>query len=334
MERSRKSWRKGLLVGGLALALQGGILGLALMIGVLGPPAPKEAKLRLPEGSPSLLRERQQAAEAQLAKLNRMQAESLQQLMEPVLDSTLAEIPVNRPPLSESFQAMGAMLPTANLFSNQTGAMMDGLDANDLPQPESVDFLGETLNAKRMVLLLDVSGSVKSKMERAGVSMEALRREVIQFVEQLGPNHLFGIIQFTRNWQVFREELVPATEAMREQAQEWINTSFRTTGTAGRNWTRGSPNGIEGVFAAAFSMDIQIDEVFLLSDGDFQRTPPGGGGQDVPWGQLREQTRRLQENSLGDTRLRVLCYYPPQDALPDLKAWVRENGNGTLRVVQ
>ncbi|MEX0330587.1 MAG: hypothetical protein AB3N64_04110 [Puniceicoccaceae bacterium] len=307
---------------------------MALVIGVLSPPAPKEAKLRLPEGSPSLLRERQQAAEAQLAKLNRMQADSLQQLMEPVIESTLAEIPVNRPQLSESFQAMGAMLPTANLFSNQMGAMMDGLDNNDLPQPEPVDFLGETLNAKRMVLLLDVSGSVKSKMEQAGVSMEALRQEMVRFVDQLGPNHLFGIIQFTRNWQVFREELVPATESIQEEALGWINRSFRTTGTAGRNWTRGSPNGIEGVLAAAFAMDIQIDEIFLVSDGDFQRTPPGGGGQDVPWAQLRDHTRRLKENSIGETRLRVLCYYPPQGALPDLKAWVRENGNGTLRVVQ
>jgi hypothetical protein len=83
----------------------------------------------------------------------------------------------------------------------------------------------------------------------------------------------------------------------------------------------------------AFQMDVQVDEIFLLSDGDFQRTPPGGGGQDVPWSQLRELTRQLQQSSIGDTRLRVVAYYPPEDALPDLKAWVRENGPGTARVI-
>ena len=81
-------------------------------------------------------------------------------------------------------------------------------------------------------------------------------------------------------------------------------------------------------------MDPQIDEIFIVSDADFQRTPPGGGGQNVPWGQLRELTKILQQESIGETRLRILCFYPPEDALPDLKAWVRENGEGTVRVVQ
>ena len=28
----------------------------------------------------------------------------------------------------------------------------------------------------------------------------------------------------------------------------------------------------------------------------------------------------------------MLCFYPPPDSLADMRAWVRENGEGTLRV--
>lgn len=326
------SWRKGLLVGGLALGIQGVILGLAVVIGVLETKPPQEARLKMPASSPTLQRQQQQALADDLARLNRLQQDGLERLMEPVMEAARTEIPVHQPDLAQSIGAMGAMLPVGSFFEGEISALTDGMEADTLPPPDPVAFLGESLNARRIVLLLDVSASVKTKIERAGLSMEKLRREVHTFVDQLGPNHLFGIIQFTRNWEAFEAGLVPATTAVRKRAREWIDTSFRTNGTSGRGWTRGSPNGIEGVLAAAFAMDPEIDEVFIVSDCDFQRTPPGGGGQDVPWAQLRERTRRLQEESIGDTRLRVLSFYPPEEALPDLRAWIHENGPGTLRV--
>jgi hypothetical protein len=286
----------------VALGIQGIILLLAIVIGVLDPQPPREAPLNLPKGSPAKHRAQKQAMRNQLAQINRIQRASLQSLMNPITSPVAPTIPVQQPDLAQSIQAMGSMLPTESFFNGSTDAYSAGADASALPPPDPVNFLGETLSAKRIVLLLDVSGSVKSKMERAGVSMDKLRQEVHAFIQQLGPNHLFGIIQFTRNWQAFRPELLPATGAVKQEAAEWINTQFRTTGTSGRNWTRGSPNGIEGVLSAAFAMD---------SD---------------------ELTRTLQDASIGGARLRVLCFYPPESALPDLRAWVRENGPGTLRI--
>lgn len=328
----RGGWRKGVLIGGLALGFQLLILGLAVVIGVLDPQPPREGKLKLPPGSAIRAREQQQATENQLAQLNRMQADGMAELMEPMLEATRPELAVARPDLATSVQAMGAMLPIGNLFQGSLAAFSDGMQGASLPPPDPVSFLGESLNAKRIVLLLDVSGSVKTKMERAGISIEKLREEVHAFVDQLGPNHLFGIIQFTRKWETFKPELVPATELVRAEARAWIQSSFRTDGTSGRGWQGGTPNGIEAVLTQAFALDPQIDEIFLVADADFQRTPPGGGGQQVPWPQLRAHTRALQEQSMGEARLRVLCFYPPEAALADLKAWVRENGDGTLRV--
>jgi hypothetical protein len=328
-----KHWRKRLLILSAALGLQGLLLALALVIGVLDPPAPREARLRIPEGSPTRRLEQQLAAEQQLAELSRSQQTALAQLMDPVLEALRPDTPVARPQLAESVKAMGAMLPMDSLFAGSAGAFSEGMEADSLPPPDPVNFLGESLAARRIVLLLDVSGSVKSKMERAGVSMQQLRAEVHRFVDQLGPDHLFGIIQFTRKWQAFRPELVPATERIRAEARDWIDRSFRTTGTAGSGWNGGQPNGIEAVLRAAFAMDPQVDELFIVSDGDFYRTPAGGGGQHVPWPELRVLTRQLQERAIGTARLRMLCFFPPEAALADLRAWVRENGPGTLRMV-
>lgn len=315
------------------MAIQTSILGLALLVGVIHQQEPAEATLKLPEGSPTRQRKHRAAVEKQLAKLDRLQNDGMRQLMEPMLESLQPELAVQQPNLQKTFQAMGALLPVQGMFSNSMTSLADGWNDDALPPPAAIDFLGETLRAQRIVLLIDVSGSVKSKMERAGVSMETLQQEMTKFVDQLGPNHLFGIIQFTRNWQAFRDELLPATEVVQQEAHQWIGSSFRTTGTSGRDWTRGNPNGIEGVLAAAFAMDPQLDEIFLISDADFQRTPPGGGGQDVPWSQLRTLTKALQQESIGTTRLRALCFYPPEGALPDLGAWTRENGPGTVRII-
>ena len=315
----------------LAVGFQALILLLAWQIGVLDPAPPKEASLTLPKGSVTEARRVQRETESQLAQMERLQGAALSELMKPVLDAARPDMEIPRPSLVTSMQAMGAMLPMGSLFEGGASAVMAGMDAGALPPPDPVEFLGESMSARRIVLLLDVSGSVKTKMERAGISMNRLREEVNRFVEQLGPNHLFGIIQFTRKWEAFRPELVPATQAVKEEARSWIKQSFRTTGTSGRNWNGGYPNGIEAVLEAAFSMDVQIDEILLLSDADFQRTPLGGGGQDVPWPELRALSRRLQEQSPGETRLRLLAFYPPESMMEQVRGWVRENGPGTLR---
>lgn len=326
-------WKRRVLVVLVAMALQAGLLGLAVLIGVLDPPVPAEAPLKPARGSPTLRAEQQREAEAVTARLERLRADRLAQLADPVLASMEASIPVAEPDLAVAVPAMGAMLPVGGLFTNQLAALTDGAEGETLPPPDPVEFLGQRLTASRIVLLLDVSGSVKTKMERAGMSMGKLKGEVHRFLDQLGPNHLFGMIQFTRKWQAFRPGLVPATAAVKAEARRWVDGAIRTSGTAGRDWTGGQPNGIEAVLRAAFGMEAKIDEIFLVADGDFQRTPPGGGGQDVPWPELRRLTRDLQARSIGTTRLRVLCFHPPQSALPDLRAWVRENGPGTLEVV-
>jgi hypothetical protein len=150
-------------VVGLAAGLQVGLLGLAVFIGVMEVPPPSEAKLKLAAGSKLLQREQQAATEAQLAQLNRIQQASLNQLAQPVLEAMQAELPVASFQPAGSVQAMTAMLPAGSLFEGASGVLTDDLEGDTLPPPDPVSFMGETLSAKRIVLLLDVSGSVKTK---------------------------------------------------------------------------------------------------------------------------------------------------------------------------
>lgn len=328
-----RAWHRRIFLGALVLGGQGLLLLMALWIGVMDPVRPKEAAYVAPPDDGHHERaERVQAIEQQLAAFNRLQSALADPSMQAILEDMNPEHPSDLPAMAPSLEAMSALLEgSLQPMPHQTGLLPMGHGA-DLPAPEPVEFLGEQTQARRIILLLDVSASVKSKLERAGLPINELREEVLRFIDQLGPDHLFGIIQFTRKWEAFRPEMLPATASVKESAKAWMRSSFRTNGTAGSNWVQGSRNGIEGVLEVAFSMSPQIDEIFLLSDGDFQRSLPGGGGQDVPWNELRSLTRSLQVKNLGEARLRLLCFYPPPNAIAPLKDWARENGNGVVQI--
>lgn len=328
-----QAWHRRIFLGALVLAGQGLLLLLAVLIGVMDPVLPKEATFVPPADDGShAASERQQAVKQQLAAFNRLQQTLADPSMNAIMETLHPEFPSDLPAIGPSLEAMGALLEgSLQPMMDSPGALPMGQGA-DLPAPDTVEFLGEQIQARRIILLLDVSASVKSKLERAGLPISDLREEVLRFIDQLGPDHLFGIIQFTRKWEAFRPELLPATTRVKDSAKDWMRSSFRTNGIAGSNWKSSSRNGIEGVLEAAFSMSPQIDEIFLLSDGDFQRSLPNGGGQDVPWNELRHLTRSLQGSNLGEARLRLLCFHPPAKAVPSLKEWARENGNGSLQL--
>jgi hypothetical protein len=327
-----RSWQRRLAMAAFVLSGQGLLLLMAVLIGVMDPVRPEETGYTVPADDQTRQeRQRMEAIQQQLAQFNRLQQSLPDRSMEKLTEA-LHPIPEsNLPALGPSLEAMGSLLEQ-QLQPQLSGAGVPMGQSADLPPPAPVEFLGEQIQARRIVLLMDVSASVKSKLERADMPMGQLREEVLNFIDQLGPDHLFGIIQFTRKWEAFRPELLPATAKVKESARDWMRSAFRTNGTAASDWATASPNGIEAVLNTAFEMSPQIDEIFLLSDGDFQRSLDNGGGQDVPWQDLRTLTKALQSENLGEARLRLLCFYPPDHAIPQLREWARENGNGHLRI--
>jgi hypothetical protein len=319
-------------IGG-ALGVQGVILVIALSVGVFSSAPEPAIKLQPAHGSPSQQRQQQQQMRQQMAQLERATMAAQSALTARMIDTLQPQPP--RPTLhpASAMAQLSAALPVGQLFTDQT-ALTDALPAASmLPPAESVSFMGEQLNATRLVIAIDLSASVRSKLSRAGTDMQTVKLEALQLIDQLGPNHLFGLILFTRNRIQFADELLPATTGIRSRAKDWINKEFRTDGTSASHWIRGSPNGIQAVLSAAFATDPRLDEILILSDGDFYRTPAGGGGQRVHPQELRSHTASLQQQQTGSVRLRLILVHPPPQLLPQLRQWARENDSPAPRVL-
>ena len=73
---------------------------------------------------------------------------------------------------------------------------------------------------------------------------------------------------------------------------------------------------------AAFAW--QPDVVFIISDGDFQRTNSGGGSQNVPWEDLSRGIHLLQQESEKDVRLHFVGFQVKEAHQEELKSLVRK----------
>jgi hypothetical protein len=186
--------------------------------------------------------------------------------------------------------------------------------------------------ATRLVIAIDISTTVKRKVEQAGLSMEFIRREAWSNVEKMDGNTLFGLIQFARNYDRFQPHLLPATRRHRDRAETWLNERFRVDGRAASSWQRDHPNGIESVIGAALAMDPQLDTLIIVSDGDFYFTPSRGGSQKVSWENIRASTRRMQSSRENPCAIHLVAFQlKPEDRINVIE-WLRPYGGRLIEI--
>ena len=212
-------------------------------------------------------------------------------------------------PFQTSYNPMNdaaAMLRESGLMGSLQGLISES---------SAFSFFGIEDHAERVVIAFDISQSVVTKARKSGVSLGRLQREALELIESLNANTLFGLIQFSRSYDLFENYLVSGTQANKAAARDWLNREFRTDGKSGRDWVREPLNGIQSVVQAAFLM--QPDVLFILSDGDFQRTTPNGGSQNVPFEELIGDLRSLQQESQVNTRIHFVGFQvKPQHKRP------------------
>ncbi len=199
----------------------------------------------------------------------------------------------------------------------------DGMLEGFSSEASSVSFLGIEDTATRILLVIDISQSVKTKVERAGLSMETIRDESIRLVEQLNANTLFGMIQHARNFDVFSPYLIPATVENKEQALDYLRNRFVTGGSSSGWDTLNGRNGIDAVLEVAFN--FEPDVIMLLSDGDYQRTPSGGGHENVPWSDLERVIDRRQADMAEPARIHVIGFEVPDEHKRPFRSIARRN---------
>lgn len=211
---------------------------------------------------------------------------------------------------AESFEGLDGLIPDH---------LADGLASLDFGADISFSFLGLNEAAERVVIAFDISLSVVNDMRQAGQSIERVRDETDRLLDDLSALVQFGLVQFARNHCWFRNELQPATAAVRLQAREWLQREFRTDGRAGYNWQRGQPyNGIQAVLAEVFAHQPEV--IIIVSNGRFFRSP---GNQPVPWDELADDLRRLQRQLHSPARIHFIGYGVRDDIRPRLRELLR-----------
>lgn len=221
--------------------------------------------------------------------------------MTPLNLPKLPEIPVlDMNPIMTQPSPFGA----AMFGRSDLGGMMEGLAS----EASSVSFLGVEDSGERILLVIDISTTVVNSVRAAGLSMEQIRDEAIRVIEQLNANTLFGVIQHARNFDLFKDHLVPATTANKEEVIRWIRTRFRTDGMSGSGWRRHEGrNGITAILEVAFNM--QPDILFMLSDGGYYETPPQtSGSRKIPYNEIEAVIRRRQAELTREARIHVIGF--------------------------
>ncbi len=192
---------------------------------------------------------------------------------------------------------------------------------------EGMSFFGVRAEGDRILLLFDVSASVVSKAEAAGIPLERIQEETIKWIETLPISSQFSLIQFTGNYMPFTDELVAATPGNKELAQKWVREKWITSGglsaaTAGAVSNYG---GVVGVLERAIQMRPEV--IFLISDASFQWRPGGGNSYpDIPYDEIKDMVENLQDESRREVPINFIAFEPKDEDAREWSRIVRKTG--------
>ena len=254
-------------------------------------------------------------AEFQQAAQSPMSVERIS--VEAMLPDSMADLP--EMPSMDFNPVQTNVMASASAMFGQSGleGMLQGLST----EASSVSFLGVEDTATRMIIVFDISVTVTNSVEAAGLSMEQIRDETIELVDQLNANTLFGLIQHSRNFDTFKDYLIPATVENKEAAIQWLRTRFRTDGS-GRGWRRHEGrNGIEAVLEVAFNMEPDV--IFLMSDGDYWRSEPNN--ERVPYRDITSLIQRRQDQLPERARIHTIGFGVRDHVARDFRNLSRRN---------
>ncbi len=137
-------------------------------------------------------------------------------------------------------------------------------------------FFGIEATGSRILLMFDVSGSVVNKAEASGVPLSEIKKQTLELIDGLSASASFGLVQFTRNYNFFQDQLVPATDGNKQAAQDWVDNEWTEEGSlsSGKKGVVRNPEGLFTLLPKAFA--LEPDVIFLISDGSFQMADPDG----------------------------------------------------------
>ena len=193
---------------------------------------------------------------------------------------------------------------------------------------KGLSFLGVDSNGQRILLMIDISGTVVNKAAKAGISPEKLREELITLINKLPITSRFSIIQYAGNYKPFSKELVPASQPNKTLALDWIQNEWVTGGIQVSKKTVASPSGFIGVLQAANEM--KPDAVFIITDGDYKSKIHT---KKIPWDEIRKVAEQLKDADGRRTKINVIAFEAGDEDLKELRKMAKGSG-GNIREMQ
>lgn len=157
-------------------------------------------------------------------------------------------------------------------------------------ESSSASLFGIQDRGQRILILFDNSSTVWNKASAAGVTADAFVLELSRLIDGLNANTLFGLVPFARKVGTFRDYMIAATARNKSDARSWIVENIRSSRkTTQLNFEE---DGIQGALTVAFQMEPEV--IFIVSDGDFQRSKTvRASAGDVPWEDVEKTLRDL-----------------------------------------
>lgn len=240
---------------------------------------------------------------------------------------------------------MDQMLPLdpASLVSDQVASLVgaDGLGAAGEAaggvggEEGGFSFFGIESSGRRILLMFDVSTSVVNKAKKSGVPLSEIKARTIELIESFGANTSFTIVQFTRNYNFFQNELVPATDANKVNAKNWVEQEWTEDGmlNAKRKAVIFNPEGILRVLQVGLS--LEPDVIFLISDGSFQKGDPDGKntfGVDIEPREIDKLLKHAAASMGRDVPINFIGFEMKENDRRELRRIFRRTG-GTFREI-
>ncbi len=208
----------------------------------------------------------------------------------------LPEVPLDQmlplDPSSLVSEQVTSLVGTAGLGAGGDG----GGDGGSGGTGGAFSFFGIESTGQRILLMFDVSTSVVNKAEASGVPLSEIKQQTLELIDSLGASASFNLVQFTRNYNFFQDQLVPATDGNKQAARDWVINKWTEKGSlaSGGEVVR-NPQGLATLLPKAFS--LEPDVIFLISDGSFQMSDPSGENSFGVTIEYRDIDKLIKENT-------------------------------------
>lgn len=187
-------------------------------------------------------------------------------------------------------------------------------------ESSSASLFGIEDRGQRILILFDNSSTVWNKASAAGVTTDAFVHELSGLVDGLNANTLFGLVPFARKIGTFRDYMIAATVRNKSDAKSWIVKNVRSSRK--KTQLEFAEDGIQGALTIAFQMEPEV--IFVVSDGDFQRSKTAkASAGDVPWEDVEKTLRKLIREYGIKPRIHFVGFKVESEAVEAIKKLTR-----------